>query len=85
MRATIFSPNTAKVTISAPVHANMKQLASGVLMKLLIVVGRLAIGFNRLALQKLLEKAVKRSGAVSPAMRATPRRIPVKMPVRAAR
>ena len=48
--------------------------------------GRFETPPTRLPLnQKLLFSAVKRSGAVSPAMRAVARMIPVTMPARAAR
>src|SRR6476646_8725209 len=47
--------------------------------------GRLAIGAFMLGDQNWLLSAVNRSGAVSPLMRATASRIPVRMPVLAAR
>ncbi|MNG22934.1 hypothetical protein D3C84_1074800 [compost metagenome] len=50
-----------------------------------IVTGRLAIGWLTSAVQNWLFSAVKSSGAVSPAMRATASSTPVTTPARAAR
>ena len=50
-----------------------------------ITTGRFAIGLFMSDDQNWLLSAVKSSGAVSPLMRATASRMPVRMPVRAAR
>ena len=49
------------------------------------MIGRLAIGWLRSERPALLPREVNSSGAVSPAMRATPSRMPVMMPEMAAR
>ena len=66
-----------------PAHAICCQSLKGLIANLNIVTGRFAIGALTSRLQNWLDKAVNRSGAVSPAMRATASKTPVTMPARA--
>src|SRR6185437_9444363 len=84
VRARMLSTRIAAVMRSAPVHASRCQLSYGLRANWKITTGRLAMGALRLVLQNWLLRAVKRSGAVSPLMRATASRRPVTMPLRAA-
>ena len=67
-----------------PAQASFCQFSYGLIANLKIVTGRLAIGWLRSLVQNWFDSAVKRSGAVSPAMRASASRMPVRTPARAA-
>src|SRR6266480_913546 len=84
-RAATLMPRTSSVMSAAPPHASRCQSSYGLIANWKITTGRFAIGRFMSVDMNWLLSAVKRSGAVSPAMRATASRIPVTMPARAAR
>ena len=69
---------------NTPAQASFCQFSYGLIANLKIVTGRLAIGWLRSLVQNWFDSAVKSSGAVSPAMRASASRTPVMTPARAA-
>ncbi len=81
----MLSASTVTVMMSAPVQASFCHSAYGESANWKITTGRLETGAFMLRLQNWLFSAVNSNGAVSPLMRATASRIPVRMPARAAR
>ena len=81
----MFRSSTPIVIRNTPAHASSCQFVKGLIANLKMVTGRLAIGSFRLSDQNWLDNAVKSSGAVSPAIRATASNTPVSTPARAAR
>src|SRR6185437_13261636 len=84
-RATILRIRIVKVMSSAPPQASSIQLPYALLAKLKMTTGRLAISRFMSSEVNWLLTAVKSSGAVSPAIRATASMTPVSMPWSAAR
>src|SRR5262249_17810536 len=85
IRASTLIARTPSVIRNTPAQASFCQSAKGLMANLNMVTGRLAIGAPRSTDQNWLDSAVKRSGAVSPAIRATASSTPVSTPARAAR
>ena len=76
----MFSINTPAVIRNTPAHANSCQFVNGLSAKLKIITGRFAMGFIMSLFQNWFDSAVNNNGAVSPAIRATPNKMPVKIP-----
>ena len=75
----MFNTSTPAVIRNTPAHASSCQFVNGLSAKLKIITGRFAIGFIMSLFQNWFDSAVNNNGAVSPAIRATPNKIPFKI------